>query len=62
VSEEMFGVDAEFLKDCYPKGSLKGTLSDKDRHKVKSILQNYAYTRYWNDMQKAYNESCKNQE
>ncbi|MCK5230927.1 MAG: hypothetical protein KAR13_11710 [Desulfobulbaceae bacterium] len=51
ISEEMFGVDAGFLQDCYPDGKLKESLSDNDRHKVKTLLADYAYTKYLNDLQ-----------
>lgn len=51
ISEEMFGVDAGFLQDCYPEGRLKEALSDSDRHKVKTLLSGYAYSKYLNDLQ-----------
>jgi len=51
ISEEMFGVDAGFLQDCYPEGKLKESLSDNDRHKVKTLLTDYAYTKYLKDIQ-----------
>ncbi len=51
ISEEMFGVDAGFLQECYPGGRLKDPLADSDRHKVKTLLQGYAYARYLKDLQ-----------
>jgi hypothetical protein len=62
INEEMFGMDVEFLQDCYPKGKLKDALSDKDRHKVKSLLQGYAYSTYLKESQEAYNEKLQKQE
>lgn len=51
ISEDLFGDDAEFLQGCYPKGKLKETLSDSERHKVKTLLADYAYSRYLKELQ-----------
>lgn len=51
ISEEMFGVDTGFLQECYPDGKLKDPLADSDKHKVKTLLQNYAYSKYLKDLQ-----------
>lgn len=51
ISEDLFGVDAGFLQDCYPDGKLKENLSDSDRHKVKILLVGYAYTKYLQESQ-----------
>ncbi|MDW7774502.1 MAG: hypothetical protein SCH71_16580 [Desulfobulbaceae bacterium] len=51
ISDEMFGVDAGFLQDCYPEGRLKEPLSDSERHKVKTLLADYAYSKYLKDLQ-----------
>ena len=51
ITEEMFGVDAGFLQDCYPDGILKEPLSDNDKHKVKTLLTDYAYSKYLKELQ-----------
>lgn len=50
ISEDLFGVEAGFLQDCYPEGKLKEALPNSDRHKVKTLLADYAYSKYLREL------------
>lgn len=50
ITEETFKHDAEFLRDCYPEGEIKGELTDRDKQKIKSILKDIAYARYLQEL------------
>jgi len=44
--EEMYGVHIEFVRDCYPDGEVNENMSERNRHRIKSILKDVAYTRF----------------
>jgi len=34
------------VRDCYPDGEVNENMSERNRHRIKSILKNVAYTRF----------------
>ena len=44
--EEMYGVHIEFVRECYPDGKVNENMSERERHRIKSVLKNVAYTRF----------------
>ena len=44
--EEIYGVHLEFVRECYPNGEMNENISEQDRHRIKSILKDVAYTRF----------------
>ncbi len=46
ISEEKFGLDVDFMRDCYPNGKLKEKLQDKEKEKIKVLLKEVAYQSY----------------
>jgi|GEM_PF-514982 len=38
--------DFDFIKECYPEGSLKEGISEKDRDKLSNILREYSYRQF----------------
>ena len=50
-NEDIYGVHMDFVRECYPKGSVKVNISEQDRHKLKSILKNVAYSQFMEQQQ-----------
>lgn len=46
IEFDAFGADKDFVAYCYPEGSLKGNLSEKERELLKTILKENSY-RWW---------------
>ena len=46
ISEATFSDDYEFIKKCYPEGHLKSDLSKRDKHLLKAIIAQFAYSQF----------------
>ena len=46
IDEDVYGANTEFVKKCYPKGSLREDINYKQRHTLKAILQEVAYFQF----------------
>ena len=55
IEEEVYGDDTEFLRKCYPEGTLRDNLSKRDKHLVKTIIWQIAYSQFM-EKQQAYTE------
>ena len=42
----LYGVHIEFVRDCYPNGEMNENISERDRHRIKDILKDVAYTQF----------------
>jgi len=50
ITEDVFLRDTEFVQECYPEGTIKYDLTDKDKQKIKSILKDIVYARYLKEL------------
>lgn len=46
IDEATYGVNTEFVKKCYPTGTLKPELTKRENHILKSIFNDIAYSRF----------------
>lgn len=46
IDEATYGVNTEFVKKCYPNGTLKIELTKRENHILKSIFNDIAYSRF----------------
>lgn len=46
IDEVLYGVEYEFVAECYPDGMLKAGLSEPKRRRLKSVIQSAAYRKY----------------
>ncbi len=46
IEEETYGVNTEFVKECYPNGVIKENLTKRENHLLKSIFNEIAYARF----------------
>jgi len=53
IDETIFGDNMEFLDRCYPNGTLKEGLSNRDKSLIKSIIGQVAYTQFIKQLQEA---------
>jgi len=44
--EGIFGLHIDFVRECYPDGEVSNTISERDRHRIKNILKEVAYTQF----------------
>lgn len=44
--EALYGTHIEFVRECYPNGELNEAISERDRHRIKNILKEVAYTQF----------------
>lgn len=44
--ETIYGVHLDLIKESYPDGQLNENISERDRHRVRNILKNVAYTQF----------------
>lgn len=54
--EEIYGVHLDFVRECYPEGEINENIAERDRHKIKSILKDVAYTRFMKHQQETAEE------
>lgn len=45
--------DFTFVQDCYPEGSLKSSLNEKERDRLLTILRAHCYSAFIEDLKKA---------
>lgn len=58
-SEELYGINFDFVKDCYPEGKIKTGLTKREKHTLKTIFKEVAYAQF---MAKALLEELENSE
>ena len=46
IEEALYGPEIEFLQECYPNSRLKTNLSEKERKKLKKLIQTASYKKY----------------
>jgi len=44
IAEEIYAMNCEFVKDCYPEGKQKDHLTEKERYTLRSIFRDVAYS------------------
>jgi hypothetical protein len=44
IGEEVYGMNCDFVKDCYPDGKQKEYLTEKERYTLCSIFRDVAYS------------------
>ncbi len=49
--EKIYGIHIDFVRDCYPEGKLKDSISERDRYSIKNILKEIAYTQFMKKQQ-----------
>jgi hypothetical protein len=52
LPEEIPGYDLDFLRECYPDGKMKISVSEKEKIKIKTILKEIAYYKYLREVDK----------
>ena len=57
--EGIFGLHIDFVRECYPDGEVSNTISERDRHRIKSILKEVAYTQFLQCQQSIGEEQAK---
>lgn len=58
-SEELYGINFDFVKDCYPKNKMKSGITKREKHTLKTIFKEVAYAQF---MAKALLEELENSE
>ena len=58
-SEELYGINYGFVKDCYPDCKIKAGLTKREKHTLKTIFKEVAYTQF---MAKTLLEELENSE
>jgi hypothetical protein len=53
IDKELFGAEYEFMVKCYPESRLKPEMSDRERKKLKKLIQSAAYRKYCSDQLEA---------
>jgi hypothetical protein len=51
--EEVYGIHIDFVRECYPDGEVSDTISERDRHRIKNILKEVAYSQFMDRQQNA---------
>lgn len=51
--EEIYGIHLDFVRECYPHGEINENISERDRHRIKSILKDVAYTQFMKNQEEA---------
>ena len=51
IEEELYGDHTEFIRKCYPEGSLREDLSKREKHLVKTIIWQIAYSQFMEKQQ-----------
>lgn len=46
IEEDIYGINTEFVEECYPEGEIKDDLTEREHHLLKSIFNNVAYARF----------------
>lgn len=46
IDADLYGVEYDFVADCYPAGALKTDLSEQKRNRLKRVIQAAAYRKY----------------
>ncbi|MBF0549290.1 MAG: hypothetical protein HQK60_02025 [Deltaproteobacteria bacterium] len=49
IDKVLYGDEYEFMMKCYPEGRLKAEMSDRERKKLKKLIQSVAYRKYCSD-------------
>lgn len=44
--EAVYGVHIDFVRECYPDGEINDAISERDRHRIKNILKEVAYSQF----------------
>ena len=57
TDETLFGDDIEFVRECYPKGSLRDDVKDNQKIRLKAIFQEVAYRQFLTQQEKLYEQS-----
>ena len=52
VQEEIYGINIDFINECYPDGVLKEGITEKDSQTLKSIFKDVAYSQFLENEQK----------
>jgi hypothetical protein len=53
IDKELYGDEYEFMVKCYPESHLKAEISNRERKKLKKLIQSVAYRKYCDDQRKA---------
>ena len=46
IDKNVYGINSEFVKKCYPEGKVKKNLTKRENHLLKSIFNEIAYTQF----------------
>jgi hypothetical protein len=46
INEDLFGKNTDYISKCYPNGALKDSLSKRDKARIRSILEQLAYSQF----------------
>lgn len=49
IDKELYGDECEFMVKCYPEGRLKAEVSNRERKKLRKLIQSAAYRKYCSD-------------
>lgn len=57
LSEYNFGMFSDLIAECYPEGKLKDNISEKERHILKSVIQEITYSEFVKETEKQEEEA-----
>ncbi len=46
MTVEVYGIDVDFILECYPEGNIKSPISEKEKHMLKLIFKEVAYRQF----------------
>ncbi len=51
ITEEIYGQDYDFVNECYPEGTLKEIITEKEKHLLRLIFKEVAYRQFLENQQ-----------
>ncbi|MCB4763448.1 MAG: hypothetical protein LGB78_06050, partial [Sulfurovum sp.] len=50
ISVEKYGIHVDFMQGCYPEGTLKERISEKEKEKIQTLLKDVAYQTFLEEL------------